>query len=75
MLCHIFWSQVEYKIVCFICVIELDYNNIELEKVKIKDVNRYHYFKVEETGIRAWEFQGIGHGKLLQLQDVNLQVP
>ena len=53
------------------CVIELDYNNIELEKVKIRDVSRYHYFKVEETGIRAWKLQGIGHGKLLQLQGVN----
>ena len=41
------------------CVIELDYNNIELGKAKIKDISRYHYFEFEENGIRVWEFQGI----------------
>ena len=53
------------------CVIELDYNNIKLGKAKIRDTMRYHYFEFEENGIRAWEFQGIGNGKLLQQQDVN----
>ena len=53
------------------CVIELDYNNLELGKAKTKDISRYHYFEFEENGIRAWEFQGIGNGKLLQQQDVN----
>ena len=24
MLCHVFWSQVEYKIVCFICIPDND---------------------------------------------------
>ena len=53
------------------CVIELDYNNMELGKAKIKDISRCHYFEFEENGIRAWEFQGIGNEKLLQQQDVN----
>ena len=28
MLCHVFWSQVEYKIVCFICI-PLDFEILE----------------------------------------------
>ena len=35
------------------CVIELDYNNVELRKAKIKDISRYCYFEFEENGIRA----------------------
>ena len=53
------------------CVIEPEYNNMELGKAKIKDISRCHHFEFEENGIRAWEFQGIGNGTLLQQQDVN----
>ena len=53
------------------CVIEIDYPNSRPDKIKIKDVSRYHYFQVEEMGIGAWEFEEIGPGKLLQLQDMN----
>ena len=34
-----------------------------LEKPKIPNISHYHYFKLESTGFRAWEFQGIGTGK------------
>ena len=37
----------------------------------MKDVSRYHYFQFEEMGVRASEFEGIGTGKLMQLQEVN----
>ena len=53
------------------CVIEIDYSASRLDKVKMKDVSRHHYFQFEEMGIRAWEFEGIGTGKLMQMQEVN----
>ena len=31
MLCHVFWSQVEYKIVCFIYGILVDAEALEIE--------------------------------------------
>ena len=53
------------------CVIEIDYSASRLDKIKMKDVSQYHYFQFEEMGVRAWEFEGIGTGKLMQLQEVN----
>ena len=36
MLCHVFWSQVEYKIVCFISWVKGDYIDVWMIKIRIK---------------------------------------
>ena len=33
-----------------LCVIGIDYKNSRLDKIKMKDVSRYHYFQFEEMG-------------------------
>ena len=38
MLCHVFWSQVEYKIVCFIYSSEDNWNNLLSTLGFFKDV-------------------------------------
>ena len=49
-------------------VIFVDASGGHMEKAKIQNISRYHYFKREETGYRAWEFQGIAPGKLIPYQ-------
>ena len=49
-------------------VIYVDASGGDMEKGKIQTISRYHYFRPEETGYRAWEFQGIGPGKLIPYQ-------
>ena len=52
-------------------VISVDASESNLEKAKIPNIGRYHYFKPESTGLRAWEFQGIGTGKHIPYQPLN----
>ena len=52
-------------------VISVDSELGSMEKAKISDVSRYHYFDVEEEGFRAWEFWNIGEGKMIPYQQVN----
>ena len=42
-----------------------------MEKAKIPNISHYHYFKPESTGLRAWEFQGVGTGKRIPYQPLN----
>ena len=52
-------------------VISVDASKGNLEKAKISNTSYYHYFKPESTGLRAWEFQGIGPGKHIPYQPLN----
>ena len=52
-------------------VISVDASKGNLEKAKILNISHYHYFKEEGTGLRAWEFQGIGTGKHTPYQPLN----
>ena len=38
---------------------------------KIPNISWYNYFKPEEFGFRAWEFQSIGPGKLIPYQPID----
>ena len=53
-------------------VVAVNRANGSIGKAKIKDISRYHFFKVEEKSntFRAWKFYNIGTGKLIPLQDV-----
>ena len=52
-------------------VISVDASEGNLEKAKIPNIGHYHNFKPESTGLRAWEFQGIGTGKRIPYQPLN----
>ena len=52
-------------------IISVDASKGNLEKAKIPNISRYHYFKPESTGLRTWEFQGIGTGKHIPYQPLN----
>ena len=52
-------------------VISVDASKGNLEKAKIPNISHYHYFKPESTGLRAWEFQGVGTGKHIPYQPLN----
>ena len=52
-------------------VISVDASKGNLEKAKIPNISHYHYCKPESTGLRAWEFQGIGTGKHISDQPLN----
>ena len=45
-------------------VISVDASKGNLDKAKIPNISHYHCCKPESTGLRAWEFQHIGTGKL-----------
>ena len=49
-------------------VISVDASGGHMEKAKIQNISRHHYFKPKETGYRAWEFPGIGPEKLTPYQ-------
>ena len=53
-------------------VVTINHANGSIGKAKIKDISRYHFFKVEEesNSFREWEFYNIGTGKLIPLQEV-----
>ena len=52
-------------------VISVNLSEGHMEKAKIPNISRYHYFKPEEFGFRAWEFQSIGPGKLIPYQPID----
>ena len=52
-------------------VISVDASKGNLEKAKIPSISHCHYFKPESTGLRAWEFQGIGTVKHISYQPLN----
>ena len=49
-------------------VISVDASGGHMEKAKFQNISRYHFLKPEETGYRAWEFQGIGPRKFILYQ-------
>ena len=49
MLCHVFWSQVEYKIVCFICI-----RNAFIDIMTYAKFNFNQLILTLIFGIRAW---------------------
>ena len=52
-------------------VMSVNLSEGHMEKAKIPKISRYHYFKPEEFGFRAWEFQSIGPGKLIPYQPID----
>ena len=50
-------------------------NNGSIGRAKIKDISRYHFFKVEEDSksVRVGEFFNIGIGKLIPIQEVGFE--
>ena len=44
MLCHVFWSQAEYKIVCFIIIIIIIYVIFKLCALKVKGLKNFRAF-------------------------------
>ena len=52
-------------------VISVNLSEGHMEKAKIPNISQYHYFKPEEFGFRAWEFQSIGPGKLIPYQPID----
>ena len=52
-------------------VVKVMPNDGSIDKARIDNITRYHYFKVEEDHFRVWEFHNIGTGVVVPIQDVS----
>ena len=64
MLCHVFWSQIEYKIVCFISgccywdkTIEISNGSTVLVPHVVSTSLRYHLVKIYEDHCKAFDYK------------------
>ena len=52
-------------------VVKVIPNDGSIDKARIDNITRYHYFKAEEDHFRVWEFHNIGTGVVVPVQDVS----